>query len=148
MKLSAKAATIAVALISACGAMTMPALAAEYTLVVYESQSDFAARTDPARAQAYWASYAAFGEAAQKAGIMRGGSPLEPAVDGGVVSPAPEAGKIKRLKAAPPTGPLQISGYFVIEAKDLDEAMDWASRLPAARSTRVEVRPNIAMMAR
>lgn len=35
----------------------------------------------------------------------------------------------------------QIAGYFVIEAKDLDEAVDLASLIPAAHHGKVEVRP-------
>lgn len=35
----------------------------------------------------------------------------------------------------------QLGGYFLIEAKDLDEAIGIAERIPAARLGTVEVRP-------
>ena len=35
----------------------------------------------------------------------------------------------------------QLGGYFLIEAKDLDEATDIAGRIPGARWGTVEVRP-------
>lgn len=35
----------------------------------------------------------------------------------------------------------QIAGYFVVEAKDLDEAVDLASLIPAAEHGIIEVRP-------
>jgi hypothetical protein len=35
----------------------------------------------------------------------------------------------------------QIGGYFLIDAKDLDEAIDIAARIPGARIGTVEVRP-------
>ena len=35
----------------------------------------------------------------------------------------------------------QIGGYFLVEAKDLNEAIDIASRIPGARIGTVEVRP-------
>jgi hypothetical protein len=35
----------------------------------------------------------------------------------------------------------QVGGYFVVECADLDEAIEMASKLPAARSGTVEVRP-------
>ena len=35
----------------------------------------------------------------------------------------------------------QIGGYFVIDAKDLDEAIGIAARIPAARKGTVEIRP-------
>ncbi|HEY7303884.1 MAG TPA: YciI family protein [Bryobacteraceae bacterium] len=35
----------------------------------------------------------------------------------------------------------QLGGYFLVEAKDLDEALNIAARIPAARKGTVEVRP-------
>lgn len=35
----------------------------------------------------------------------------------------------------------QLGGYFLIEAQDLDEAIDIAGRIPGARKGTVEVRP-------
>ncbi len=35
----------------------------------------------------------------------------------------------------------QLAGYFLIEARDLDEALDIAARVPGARWGTVEVRP-------
>lgn len=37
----------------------------------------------------------------------------------------------------------QLGGYFLIEADDLDQALDVAARIPAARKGTVEVRPVI-----
>jgi hypothetical protein len=37
----------------------------------------------------------------------------------------------------------QLGGYFLIEARDLDEAIDIATRIPVARVGTVEVRPVI-----
>jgi hypothetical protein len=39
----------------------------------------------------------------------------------------------------------QLGGYFLIEAKDLDEALSIAARIPMARKGTVEVRPVIEM---
>ncbi len=33
-----------------------------------------------------------------------------------------------------------LAGYFVVEADDLDEAIDWASRIPGSRTGTIEVR--------
>src|SRR6266403_5726104 len=35
----------------------------------------------------------------------------------------------------------QLGGYYVVEAKDLDEAIAIAARIPGARSGSIEVRP-------
>jgi hypothetical protein len=37
----------------------------------------------------------------------------------------------------------QLGGYFLIEAKDLDEALGIAARIPMARKGTIEVRPVI-----
>ena len=35
----------------------------------------------------------------------------------------------------------QLGGFYVIEAKDLDEAIRWAAKIPSATFSPVEVRP-------
>jgi hypothetical protein len=35
----------------------------------------------------------------------------------------------------------QIGGFYVIECKDLDEAIDWAAKLPHAEHGTTEIRP-------
>jgi hypothetical protein len=34
-----------------------------------------------------------------------------------------------------------LGGYYLIEADTLDEAIEWAARIPAARDGKVEIRP-------
>jgi len=40
----------------------------------------------------------------------------------------------------------QLGGYFLIEAKDLDEAIGIAARIPGARKGTVEIRPVIEIL--
>jgi len=35
----------------------------------------------------------------------------------------------------------QLGGFYMIDAKDLDEAVAWAARIPGARHGTIEVRP-------
>lgn len=119
----------AIALLLAAPAAT----AAEYTLFIFESPDQIAARTDPARAKDYWGSYAAFAAEAGKAGIMRGGAGVEAA--GPAVGPGAAA-------------PGVLGGYFVIDVPDIATARSWAQRIPAARDGRVEVRQHLPAMAR
>ncbi len=39
----------------------------------------------------------------------------------------------------------QLGGYYVLEVPDLDKALEWAARCPAASTGVVEVRPNLPM---
>jgi hypothetical protein len=34
-----------------------------------------------------------------------------------------------------------LGGYYLIDAETLDEAIEWAARIPAARDGKVEIRP-------
>jgi hypothetical protein len=35
----------------------------------------------------------------------------------------------------------QLGGYYLVEAKDLDGALEWATKCPGARTGTIEVRP-------
>ena len=50
----------------------------KFTVMIYESESDFAARTDPQRKDAYWGAYRAYTKALADAGVMAGGAGLQP----------------------------------------------------------------------
>ncbi len=68
-------------------------------------------------------------------------SPLQPASTAAIV-------RVRDGKPFVTDGPFvetheQIAGYFLIEAKDLDEAIAIATRVPGARIGTVEVRPLI-----
>ena len=68
-------------------------------------------------------------------------SPLQPAATAAVV-------RVRDGKSFVTDGPFietreQIAGYFLIHAKDLDEAIGVATRVPGARIGTVEVRPLI-----
>jgi hypothetical protein len=83
--------------------------------------------------------YGAFTQGIVKNGNFKAGDALEPAATATTV-------KVRNGKTLLTDGPFaetkeQISGYYVIEAKDLDEASTIASRIPAARSGGIEVRP-------
>jgi hypothetical protein len=38
----------------------------------------------------------------------------------------------------------QLGGYFLLDCKDLDEAMGWAAKIPYAKAGSIEVRPVIS----
>lgn len=38
----------------------------------------------------------------------------------------------------------RLGGYFMLECKDLDEALGWASKIPYARNGSIQIRPVIA----
>ena len=83
--------------------------------------------------------YRAYAEALTKAGVLESGSGLSPSSTATTV-------RIVNDKTQVLDGPYadskeQLGGYFVITVPDLDAAISWASRCPAASHGIVEVRP-------
>lgn len=111
----------------------------KYAIIVYETAAEQAAREDPARVGAYWASYTAYSNALGEAGVAAGGAGLQ----------APSTATTIRLRGGHrqvQDGPFAdtkelLGGFFVIDVADLDAAMEWASRCPSAATGAVEVRP-------
>jgi hypothetical protein len=87
------------------------------------------------------AAYTAYTRALIDAGAMRGGERLGAAEEGAVVWVA-RGNTVVHDGPYPDTKEL-VGGLYVIEAADLDEAVRWAARCPAATHGRVEVRASV-----
>lgn len=110
-----------------------------YALLMYEDDTNFAKRTDPEAAEAYWAGWTAYSNAVAEAGIMVSGAGLEvPATATAVRLVDGE----HRVQDGPYADAKEhLGGLFVIDVPDLDAALAWASRAPSADYGTVEVRP-------
>jgi hypothetical protein len=85
------------------------------------------------------AEYGKWMEEMGQRGVLQGGERLRPATDATTVS-------VRDGKVLTSDGPFaetkeQIGGYFVVDCKDLDEAIEIASGIPGARAGSIEVRP-------
>jgi len=114
----------------------------KYTILVYENEADFSARTDAKKKDVYWGAYRAYTKALADAGVMVGGAGLQP-------PPLATTIRLRDGKRQVQDGPFaeakeQLGGYYIIEVPDLDRALDWAARCPAASAGGVEVRPNLS----
>jgi hypothetical protein len=83
--------------------------------------------------------YMAFGEEMGKRGVLVGGNRLRPSTDATTV-------QVRNGEVLTSDGPFaetkeQIGGYYLVECKDLDEAIEVASKIPGARHGSIEVRP-------
>jgi hypothetical protein len=111
----------------------------QYMLIFRQTMADFAARTDPAKAAAYQGAWGAYVGAMLQSGIVVNGGGLEAPHTATVVRMRDGA---RQVQDGPyPDTKEQLGGYFIIEAPDLDVALEWAARSPAASSASVEVRP-------
>ena len=93
----------------------------------------------PELTQKMFADVAAFNDAVQKAEAWVFGGGLHPVASSTVV-------RVKGGEVLFSDGPFseakeQIGGFWVIKAKDLDEALKWAARATRACTRPVEVRP-------
>ncbi|MDB5407656.1 MAG: dgpfaetke family protein [Rhodospirillales bacterium] len=112
----------------------------QYAILIYEKDADFAARSEGGeRERNYWAGWRAYGQALAEAGIGKGGSALQAGHTGTTV-------RIDGSQRQVQDGPFadskeQLGGFYMIDVPDLDAALEWAARCPAAASCAVEVRP-------
>ena len=111
----------------------------QYSLLVYQSDSHFAARTDPARREAHMAAFLQFVGALNEAGVLVTTLGIEPptsaaTVRGGSGAPRVQDGPYADTRE-------QLGGICLIEAPDLDTAVAWARRAPFEHCGPVEVRP-------
>ncbi|HYQ17755.1 MAG TPA: YciI family protein [Polyangiaceae bacterium] len=114
----------------------------QYILLIYENEAATKSRSAD-ESRKIFGEYMAFTAAVNQSGHMRAGEPLEPTSTATTV-------RIKEGKTIRTDGPFaetreQLGGYYVIEAKDLDEAVGLAARLPAAKTGSIEVRPVMKM---
>ena len=110
----------------------------QYLLLLYADANQFLKMT-PAEQKQGMAAYQAFTEALTKAGALKGSNRLQP-------TSAATTVRIKDDKSQVLNGPYaeskeQLGGYYLIEAKDLNDAIQVASRIPSARSGSIEVWP-------
>jgi hypothetical protein len=110
----------------------------QYMLMAYVKENDWATMSQTEREQGI-AAYTAYAEALTKAGVVKGSNRLRPTSDATVVRVAD--GKPQVLDGPYADSKEQLGGYFLIDVPDLDAAISWAARCPAAGHGAMEVRP-------
>src|SRR3954464_9088237 len=83
--------------------------------------------------------YTAFNEAMGKAGVIVAGERLRPTTE--AVSVRVSGERTEVLDGPYAETKEQFGGYYLIEVPDMDQAISWAARCPAARQGTIEVRP-------
>jgi hypothetical protein len=109
-----------------------------YILLICTDESAVGALS-PEEGSAMLAEYGAFGEEMGRRGVLQTGERLRPTTDATTV-------QVRDGKVLTADGPFaetkeQVGGYYVVDCKDLDEAIEVASKIPGARVGTIEVRP-------
>ena len=112
----------------------------QYLLLIYGNEEHFGKLTE-AEQNGVLKEYGEFTKSIAQSGHYRGGNELA------AISTATTV-RVRDKKRLVTDGPFaetkeQLGGYYLIEAKDLDEALAVASRIPSARWGSIEVRPII-----
>jgi hypothetical protein len=110
----------------------------KYMLLIHDVEADWAKLSEPEVAS-IMAEYRALSAELRGAGVMLDGAQLQPTA-------AATSVQIRNGKRLVTDGPFaetreQLGGYFLIEARNLDEAISIAARVPSARFGTIEVRP-------
>jgi hypothetical protein len=110
-----------------------------YAFLIYNDESTSPAPDSPELNERI-AAYGRFTEEAQKSGAWQAGEALQNTATATVVraggngSPLTTDGPYAETKE-------QLAGFYILECADLDEAVEWAAKIPAATHGSVEVRP-------
>jgi hypothetical protein len=113
-----------------------------YMLLIYGDEAAWNAMSDAER-DAQFAEYETFSKWLADRGWMRAGDPLADTDQATTV-------RVRDAQTLTTDGPFaetkeQLGGYYIVECDHLDEAIDAASRIPAARGGSIEVRPLLDM---
>ncbi|HTE68501.1 MAG TPA: YciI family protein [Actinomycetes bacterium] len=109
-----------------------------YALLIYANEQDWATQTEE-QSQAQFQGYMAFTKDIVDRGMQQAGEALQPTSTATTV-------RVKNGETVTTDGPFaetkeQLGGFYIVECKDLDEAIEVAAKIPDARSGSIEVRP-------
>ena len=110
----------------------------QYLLMIYQNEAE-SGKLDAAARKNVTAEYGAFTQGIIQSGHFKAGDGLQPTSTATTV-------RVRDGKTLTTDGPFaetreQLGGYYLIEAKDLDEALAIAAKIPSARHGSIEVRP-------
>jgi hypothetical protein len=109
-----------------------------YLLLIAEDESRIQGATAEEGA-ALMNEYAEFGKTMAERGVLQGGERLHFTTDATTV-------RVRDGEVLTVDGPFaetkeQLAGYYMVDCKDLDEAIEVAAKIPGARVGSIEVRP-------
>ena len=110
----------------------------KYALLIYASEQEWASQSEE-QAQAVNQEYMAFTKDIVDRGLMKGGEALQSTATATTV-------RVRDGETLTTDGPFaetkdQLGGFYMVDCKDLDEAIEVAARIPDVRRGSIEIRP-------
>jgi hypothetical protein len=110
----------------------------QYLLLIYDDEKKWASMSE-AESGKFFAEYTEFTANVKQSGKYVAGDALQPTSTATTV-------RVRDGKVVTTDGPFaetreQLGGYYLVDAKDLDDAIAIAARIPSAKIGSIEVRP-------
>jgi hypothetical protein len=110
----------------------------QYLCLIYEAEAVEAIRSEAEQGQTYQ-EYMAFSQEVGENGKMVGGNALMPTDTATTIH-------VRDGELTVCDGPFaetkeQLGGYYLLECENLDDAINTASKIPSAKTGRIEIRP-------
>ena len=110
----------------------------KFTLLLYGDES-FWAESTPEQIAETMGVWEAFDRELTEAGVMLGGEGLTPTTEATTVRIA--GGDVVHTDGPFAETREQLGGFYLLDCRDLDEAIRWAAKIPGAQGGTIEVRP-------
>jgi hypothetical protein len=109
-----------------------------YMMLIYSEERDWS-QVSQEEADKVMVAYNAFGQEAQARGVLESGDALQPSQTATTV-------RVREGKTLTTDGPFAetkevLGGFYILNCKDLDEAIEFAAKIPGAAIGSVEIRP-------
>ena len=108
----------------------------KFMIMSFENEKDFEARTDNEQKAKYWTDWRGYFNAVREAGIL--------SYPGNILQSGATAHTVKNeelINGSQISAKAQLSGYWIIDVSDFDQAVEWSKRCPAIANGSVEIRP-------
>ena len=110
----------------------------QYLLLIHDAESVWETMPEQER-NALYGEYMAYTNELRESGALVGANQLQPTSTATTV-------RVRDGEQVVTDGPFaetkeQLGGYYLIEVESVDEALEWAAKIPSARYGTIEVRP-------
>lgn len=111
-----------------------------YLLMIYTNEQEDAQATEKEQ-EAIMNEYYAYTNEVRERGLLQAGEALQPTTTATTV-------RVRNGNTVTTDGPFaetkeQLGGFYLLECEDLDQAIEYAAKIPGARRGSIEVRPLI-----
>ena len=108
-----------------------------YLLMIYGPEDT--AEVPPDVRQRVMDAYAGFGREVRERGVFQGGEALQPTATATTV-------RVRDRETVVTDGPFAetkeaLGGFYLLDCRDLDEAIEFAAKIPGAQNGSIEIRP-------